>query len=178
MPATASPPCARRARPSSPLWPSRNRRVPTHAEQRILPYTAEQLFDLVADVERYPEFLPWCVGERVVADLLIGFRMFRERFTSKVTLNRPRRIDVAYSEGPFRYLSNHWIFEPVEGGCRIDFFVDFEFRSRVLQTLIGALFNEAVRRMVAAFESRARQLYGGPRQAATAGQGRLGETTR
>jgi coenzyme Q-binding protein COQ10 len=144
--------------------------MPTHAEQRVLPYTAEQLFDLVADVDRYPEFLPWCVGARIrerrdtliVADLLIGFRMFRERFTSRVTLARPRRIDVAYSEGPFRYLENHWIFEPVEGGCRIDFFVDFEFRSRVLQTLIGALFNEAVRRTVAAFETRARHLYGLP----------------
>jgi coenzyme Q-binding protein COQ10 len=144
--------------------------MPTHAEQRILPYTVEQLFDLVADVERYPEFLPWCVGARirerradlVVADLLIGFRMFRERFTSKVTLARPQRIDVAYSDGPFRYLDNHWIFEPVEGGCRIDFFVDFEFRSAILQKLIGVLFNEAVRRMVAAFETRARQLYGLP----------------
>ena len=161
--------------------------MPTHAEQRILPYTAEQLFDLVADVERYPEFLPWCVGARIrerrddviVADLLIGFRMVRERFTSRVILNRPHRIDVTYAEGPFRYLQNRWLFEPTEdGGCRIDFFVDFEFRSRVLQTLIGALFNEAVRRMVAAFESRARQLYGSPRQPEKAGQGRLGETTR
>ena len=142
--------------------------MPTHAEQRVLPYTQEQLFDLVADVERYPEFLPWCLGARIrerranliVADLLIGFRMVRERFTSRVTLNRPSRIDVAYSEGPFRYLNNHWVFEPTDGGCRIDFFVDFEFRSRVLQKLIGVLFNEAVRRMVAAFEGRARQLYG------------------
>jgi coenzyme Q-binding protein COQ10 len=148
--------------------------MPTHAEQRVLPYTAEQLFDLVADVERYPEFLPWCMGARIrerrdnliVADLLIGFRMFRERFTSKVTLDRPRRVDVAYSDGPFRYLANHWIFEPVEGGCRIDFFVDFEFRSAILQKLIGVLFNEAVRRMVAAFEARARTLYG-PRDAAS-----------
>jgi len=148
--------------------------MPTHAEQRVLPYTQEQLFDLVADVERYPEFLPWCLGARIrerqpnliVADLLIGFRMVRERFTSRVTLNRPSRIDVAYTDGPFRYLNNHWVFEPAasptggEGGCRIDFFVDFEFRSRVLQKLIGVLFNEAVRRMVAAFEGRARQLYG------------------
>ncbi len=143
--------------------------MPTHAEQRVLPYTQEQLFDLVADIERYPEFLPWCVGARIrerrdnliVADLLIGFRMVRERFTSKVTLDRPSRIDVAYSEGPFRYLDNHWNFEPLsDGGCRIDFFVDFEFRSRLLQKLIGVLFNEAVRRMVAAFEGRARQLYG------------------
>lgn len=161
--------------------------MPTHAERRILPYTREQLFDLVADVERYPEFLPWCVGARIrerradviVADLLIGFRMVRERFTSRVTLDRPQRIDVTYAEGPFRYLQNRWLFEATEdGGCRIDFFVDFEFRSRVLQTLIGALFSEAVRRMVAAFESRARQLYGSPRQPAKAGQGRVGETTR
>ncbi|HVM77766.1 MAG TPA: type II toxin-antitoxin system RatA family toxin [Stellaceae bacterium] len=143
----------------------------THAERRKLPYTAEQLFDLVADVERYPEFLPWCVGARIrergentiVADLLIGFRMIRERFTSKVVLDRPRRIDVAYSEGPFKYLNNHWIFEPQEdGGCVIDFYVDFEFHSRLLQKVIEVLFNEAVRRMVSAFEGRARKLYGEP----------------
>jgi coenzyme Q-binding protein COQ10 len=154
--------------------------MPTHAEQRVLPFTREQLFDLVADIERYPEFLPWCLGARVrerrdnliVADLLIGFKMVRERFTSKVTLNPPNRIDVAYAEGPFRYLANHWVFEPAsEGGCRIDFFVDFEFRSRVLQKLIGVLFNEAVRRMVAAFETRARHLYGNPSVAARAGAG-------
>src|SRR5260370_32693107 len=127
--------------------------MPTHAEQRVLPYTAEQLFDIVADVGRCPEFLPWCggagIGERsdtlVVADLLIGFRMFRERFTSRVTLDRPRRVDVAYSEGPFRYLANHWIFEPVEGGCRIDFFVDFEFRSAIFQNLTRLPFNAALR---------------------------------
>ncbi|TMJ62626.1 MAG: type II toxin-antitoxin system RatA family toxin [Alphaproteobacteria bacterium] len=115
--------------------------MPTHAEQRVLPYTPEQLFALVADVERYPEFLPWCVGARIrerrpdliVADLIIGFRMFRERFTSRVALDPPRRIDVAYAEGPFRYLNNHWVFEKVPGGCRIDFFVDFEFKSRLLQ---------------------------------------------
>ena len=144
--------------------------MPTHAEQRVLPYSPEQLFALVADVERYPEFLPWCVGARVrerspeliVADLIIGFRMLRERFTSRVTLDPPNRIDVAYTEGPFRYLTNHWIFERVPGGCRLDFFVDFEFKSRLLQHLIEVLFSEAVRRMVAAFEGRARQLYGTP----------------
>jgi coenzyme Q-binding protein COQ10 len=143
--------------------------MPTHAEKRVLPYTPEQLFDLVAEVERYPEFLPWCLaarirsreGNTITADLLIGFRMFRERFTSKVVLDRPRRIDVSYAEGPFKYLNNHWIFEPMPGGgtC-IDFYVDFEFRSALLQKLIGLLFNEAVRRMVAAFEGRAKQLYG------------------
>jgi coenzyme Q-binding protein COQ10 len=144
--------------------------MPTHAEQRVLPYTPEQLFALVADIERYPEFLPWCVGARirerkpdlVVADLIIGFRMFRERFTSRVALAPPRRIDVAYTDGPFRYLNNHWVFDRVPGGCRLDFFVDFEFKSRILQRVIELLFHEAVRRMVAAFEARAQQLYGTP----------------
>jgi coenzyme Q-binding protein COQ10 len=149
--------------------------MPTHAERRKLPYTAEQLFDLVADVERYPEFLPWCVGARtrertptlITADLLIGFKMVRERFTSRVILDRPHRIDVSYAEGPFRYLDNHWDFIPQEeGGCVIDFHVDFEFRSRMLQKIIEVLFNEAVKRMVSAFEGRARQLYGVPDAAA------------
>jgi coenzyme Q-binding protein COQ10 len=142
--------------------------MPTHAEQRVLPYTPEQLFALVADVERYPEFLPWCVGARIrerqpqliIADLIIGFRVFRERFTSRVALTPPRRIDVTYTEGPFRYLDNHWTFDPAPGGCRLDFFVDFEFKSRILQRVIELLFHEAVRRMVAAFEARAQHLYG------------------
>ena len=144
--------------------------MPTHAEQRLLPYAPDQLYALVADVERYPEFLPWCVGARirerrpdlVVADLIIGFKMFRERFASRVRLDPPRRIDVEYREGPFKYLNNHWIFERVPGGCRIDFFVDFEFKSKILQRVIEVLFSEAVRRMVAAFEGRAQQLYGRP----------------
>ncbi len=143
--------------------------MPTHAEKRVLPHTAEQLFDLVADVGQYPEFLPWCVGARIkrrennllVADLVIGFKMLRERFTSHVTLDRSRRIDVAYTDGPFRYLDNHWIFTPVgESECEIDFYVDFEFRSRLLQRVIGLLFDEAVRRMVGAFERRADEIYG------------------
>jgi len=143
--------------------------MPSHAERRSLPYAPEQLFDLVADIERYPEFLPWCVaarirrreGDVVFADLVIGFKMVRERFTSRVVLERPWRIDVTYAEGPFRHLKNHWIFEAgPEGGTVVDFYVDFEFRSRMLQTLIGPLFFEAVRRMVAAFESRAAALYG------------------
>jgi coenzyme Q-binding protein COQ10 len=144
--------------------------MPTHAEQRVLPYTPEQLFTLVADIERYPEFLPWCVGARireqrpdlVVADLVIGFKMFRERFTSRVSLDPPRQIDVTYAEGPFRYLNNHWSFAPTAGGCRIDFFVDFAFKSRLMQRVIEMLFSEAVRRMVGAFEKRARDLYGSP----------------
>ncbi len=142
--------------------------MPTHAEKRVLPYSREQLFDLVSDVERYPEFLPWCLGCRVkkrtedivVADMIIGFKVFREGFTSRVSLDRARRVDVAYENGPFKYLNNHWIFNEVDGGTEIDFYVDFEFRSRVLQTAIGAVFNEAVRRMIAAFEARAHDLYG------------------
>jgi coenzyme Q-binding protein COQ10 len=141
--------------------------MPTHAEKRYLPYRPEQLFDLVADIDRYPEFLPWCVAARIrrregailSADLMVGFKMVRERFTSKVTLGK-NRIDVAYTDGPFKYLKNHWIFEPADdGGTNVDFFVDFEFHSKVLTTLIGALFGEAVRVMVASFEKRARDLY-------------------
>lgn len=142
--------------------------MPTHAEKRVLPYTPEQLFDLVADVARYPEFLPWCLGARIrshdgniiVADLIIGFKMVRERFTSRVTLHPKSSIDVTYEDGPFRYLNNRWGFNPVEGGCELDFFVDFEFKNRMLQKIIEMLFNEAVKRMVAAFEGRAKQLYG------------------
>lgn len=144
--------------------------MPTHAERRPVPYSKRQMFDLVADVERYAEFLPWCTAVRIrrresqdvfVADLVIGFKMVRERFTSRVTLNRHERIDVQYTDGPFRYLNNHWAFQEDERGwCVIDFYIDFEFRSKTLQKLIGVLFNEAVRRMVNAFEDRANELYG------------------
>jgi coenzyme Q-binding protein COQ10 len=141
-----------------------------HTETRILPHKPDQMFDLVADVAHYPEFLPWCVGARiresrpdmVLADLMIGFKMVREKFTSKVLLDRAtRRIDVEYIDGPFRHLKNHWTFSDAPNGqCRIDFYLEFEFSSVVLQKLIGVLFHEAVRRMVGAFETRARQLYG------------------
>lgn len=144
--------------------------MPTHAERKILPYRPEQMFDLVADVGRYPDFLPWCAGALVrsltetelVADLTIGFGPFRESFTSRVTLDRPRLIQVKYERGPFRYLNNQWAFEPDPKGCRVSFFVDFEFRNRLLQRAIGAVFNEAVRRMVNAFLRRARDVYGPP----------------
>jgi coenzyme Q-binding protein COQ10 len=150
--------------------------MPTHAEKRVLRYTPEQLFDMVADVRRYPEFLPWCVGARVlsrkedelVADLTIGFKMFRETFRSNVTLERPHHVHVRYLNGPFRYLNNHWRFSPHALGTEVDFFVDFEFRSRLLQAVIGTVFNEAVRLMVRAFERRAMQLYGRPAAPPTA----------
>ena len=144
--------------------------MPTHAEKRILPYSAEQMFDLVADVGKYPEFLPWCAGAVVksrtetelVADLTIGFGPFRESFTSRVTLHRPDKCVVTYEHGPFRYLNNQWSFAPHHSGCIVSFFVDFEFRSKLLQSAIGVVFNEAVKRMVNAFLKRARDVYGAP----------------
>ena len=145
----------------------------THAERRILPYTPAQLYDLVADIEKYPQFLPWCLGARirerrddlVIAEMIIGYRVFRERFVSRVKLSPLApdgpRIDVEYSEGPFKYLVNHWRFLPAAQGCEIDFFVEFEFHSRLLEKALELLFHEAVRRMVLAFERRALVLYGG-----------------
>ena len=145
--------------------------MPTHAEHKLVPYTPEQMFDLVADVGRYHEFLPWCAASKLrtqtetelVADLTIGFGPFRESFTSRVALDRPRTVQVKYENGPFRYLNNQWSFKPVQNGCRVDFFVDFEFRSRLLQAAIGAVFNQAVQAMVSAFLRRARAVYGQPR---------------
>ena len=135
-----------------------------------MPYTPEQMFDLVADIEAYPEFLPWCVGCRITdrkgdvifGDLMVGFMAFRESFVSKVTLSRPDQVEVAYIDGPFRYLTNRWRFLPVEGGAKtnVDFFIDFEFRSRILEAVAAKFFNEAVMRMVNAFETRAQQIYG------------------
>jgi coenzyme Q-binding protein COQ10 len=144
--------------------------MPTHAERQIVPYTPEQLFDLVADVGSYPRFLPWCVAARVrsrtdthlLSDLTIGFGPFRESFTSRVTLDRPKCVVVKYENGPFRYLNNQWAFSPHGTGTEVAFFVDFEFRSRILQAAIGVVFNEAVRRMVKAFLKRARDVYGPP----------------
>ncbi len=144
--------------------------MPTHAEHKILPYSPEQMFDLVADVGKYPTFLPWCAGARVqshtdtqlVADLTIGFGPFRESFTSRVQLDRPRQVQVKYENGPFRYLNNQWTFEPNPKGCNVKFYVDFEFKSRMLQAAIGVVFNNAVKLMVNAFLKRAREVYGAP----------------
>jgi coenzyme Q-binding protein COQ10 len=147
--------------------------MPTYADRKLVGYRPEQLFDLVADVSKYPEFLPWCIGARLrsrtqtelVADLTIGFGPFRESFTSRVELDRPNRIRVRYENGPFRYLNNQWVFIPDPNGVQVDFWVDFEFRSRLLQKAIGVVFNEAVRRMVGAFLKRAREIYGPPSMA-------------
>ena len=146
--------------------------MPRHNETRTLPYSAAQLFDLVADIGRYDEFLPWVQATRIVgtqgnvvtADMVVGFKMVRERFTSRVTLDRPRAIHVDYVSGPLRYLKNDWTFRDVAGGCAIDFAVDFEFSSRLFERLAGAFFGEAFRRMVASFEARARTVYGSPHE--------------
>jgi coenzyme Q-binding protein COQ10 len=149
--------------------------MPRHSESRHLPYTPEQLFDLVADVGRYDEFLPWVVAVRVrssspsetVADLVVGFSAFKERFTSRVHKERPRLICVDYIEGPLKYLHNEWRFEPAaDGGTDLQFSVDFAFRSRVFEALAGQMFDRALRRMTGAFEQRAAALYGMSRSSA------------
>jgi coenzyme Q-binding protein COQ10 len=147
--------------------------MPTHSETRHLPYTADQMYGLVADVAKYPEFLPWCAAARVrkvtpfdggkvmEADLVISFKVFRERFGSRVTLwPEARKIDTEYIDGPFKYMKSTWGFREAEGGCEVDFFVDFEFRNKVLQGVIGLVFNDAMQRIVRAFEHRAAELYG------------------
>jgi coenzyme Q-binding protein COQ10 len=142
--------------------------MPRHTEQRVLPYSPEQLFDLVADVGRYQEFLPWVAATRIrldgetetVADLVVGFRALKETFTSKVHKRRPDEIEIDYVEGPLKYLRNSWKFRPVAGGTEIDFCVDFAFRNRLFEALAGQMFDRALRRMIGAFEERAHTLYG------------------
>jgi coenzyme Q-binding protein COQ10 len=147
--------------------------MPTHSETKLLPYTPQQMYHLVADVARYPEFLPWCAaarirsrrpqgaGEVMEADLVISFKVFRERFGSRVALwPDEMRIDTEYLDGPFRYLQSNWTFRTAEHGCEVEFFVDFEFRNKVLQGVIGVVFHDAMQRIVRAFERRAAQLYG------------------
>ena len=143
--------------------------MPRHTEKRHLPYTPEEMFDLVADVRRYPEFLPWVAAVRVrqdeeklmIADLVVGFRSLKETFASRVIKERPREIEIDYIEGPLKYLHNNWKFEPgADGGCDIQFCVDFAFKSRLFEALAGQMFDRALRRMIGAFETRAHALYG------------------
>ena len=143
--------------------------MPRHAETRHLPYTPEQLFDLVADVPRYPQFLPWVAAVRVrsdgatemVADVAVGFKALRERFTSRVVKDRPNTIRVDYVDGPLKYLRNDWTFRSDgAGGTQLDFAVDFAFRSRLFEAIAGQMFDRALRRMIGAFEARAAELYG------------------
>lgn len=143
--------------------------MPRHTEHRHLPYTPEQLFELVADVKRYDEFLPWVSAVRIrsssetemVADLIVGFGAFRERFTSRVKKDRPGAITVDYIEGPLKFLHNEWRFEPsAAGGTDLQFTVDFAFRSRIFEAVAGQVFERALRKMTNAFEERAAALYG------------------
>jgi len=142
--------------------------MPKFIEVRDFPYSAEQMYQMVGDVGAYADFLPWCLGVRVYkrteeslyADLIIGFKMFRERFTSHVKFT-DGRIEVNYIKGPLKYLHNHWQFTPNDdGGCRVDFLVDFEFKNKVFEKMIGGFFTEAVSHMIEAFEERADALYG------------------
>ena len=142
--------------------------MPRHSEKRILPYTPEQLFDLVADVGRYQEFLPWVAATRIrsnsdsemVVDLVVGFGALKETFTSKVRKVRPASIEIDYVEGPLKYLHNSWKFSAVPGGSEVDFCVDFAFRNRLFEAIAGQMFDRALRRMIGAFEERAALLYG------------------
>ncbi len=147
--------------------------MPVHSENRSMPYSAQQMYGLVADVAQYPKFLPWCAAARIrsrspqgaaevmEADLVISFKVFRERFGSRVTLYADEmKIDTEYLDGPFKYMKSNWGFVDVEGGCDVSFFVDFEFKNAILQGIIGVVFNEAMHRIVRAFEQRAAALYG------------------
>jgi len=142
--------------------------MPRHTETRKLPYSPEQMFALVADVGRYPEFLPWVSAIRVrsssetqmVADMIVGFKGLRETFTSQVEKSRPDHIRVEYLDGPLKYLRNEWAFRPDDkGGCLVDFAVDFAFKNKVFEMLAGQVFDRALRKMIGAFEDRAAVLY-------------------
>ena len=145
--------------------------MPAHSESRFLPYSAEFIYAIVADVERYPEFVPWCAGLRVLtretslpgqvmwAETLVGYRSLRERYTSRIELDPGNlSIDVIQTEGPFRRLENHWRFATLPGGCRVDFSIVFEFKSRLLGRIAGSALGLVMSRMTDAFESRARAL--------------------
>lgn len=148
--------------------------MPTHSEKRVLPYTADQIYEMVADVARYPEFLPWNSAARIrsrrplpdgreelLADLVISFKVFRERFTSRAVLDPVgHKVDTEYLDGPFKYMKSFWNIRDHTDGCEVEFFVDFEFRNAVLQKVIGVVFDQAMRRVVRAFDDRAVELYG------------------
>ncbi len=150
--------------------------MPGIQQTRVLPYSAEQMYDLVADVGRYGEFLPWVVATRVrsdsesemIADMLVGFKALREKLTSRVEKQRPTEIRVHYVDGPLRDLDNHWKFRALgPDSCEVDFHVDFAFRNTLFEKLAGQYFDKAFRKMVAAFEERAAQLYGSKSSSAT-----------
>jgi coenzyme Q-binding protein COQ10 len=159
--------------------------MPTFRTKRFVPFTPRQMFDLVADVERYPEFLPLCEGLRIKerssesghevlrAEMDVGYGALHETFTSRVTLDvETARVSVTYLDGPFQYLDNRWGFEPAPGGCTVDFYISYELKSLMLQMMVGAVFERAFRRFSEAFEQRAQQIYGASRaDAVTPAQG-------
>lgn len=148
--------------------------MPQFSTKRRVPHAATDMFDLVADVEKYPQFVPLCSALKVksrtekdgatvlVADMTVAYKIVRETFTSRVTLDRPElRIFVEYLSGPFKRMQNRWRFVPVgEDACEIEFFIDYEFRSRTLAALLGAVFDAAFRKFAVAFEQRADEIYG------------------
>ncbi|MDX3910543.1 MAG: type II toxin-antitoxin system RatA family toxin [Sphingobium sp.] len=143
--------------------------MPRHEETKHLPYTPEQMFDLVADVQHYEEFLPWVSAIRIrsnsdtemIADMVVGFKGLRETFTSKVVKKRPEEVRVDYLDGPLKHLYNLWHFRSDgQGGVLVDFEVDFAFKSRLFEALAGQVFDTALRKMIGAFETRAAALYG------------------
>lgn len=136
-----------------------------HGECRILPYTPETLFTIVADVEHYPEFLPWVMEAKIInqtthgfiADLTVGYRFFKETYRSEVMLTPHERIEVRYIRGPFKYLLNTWKFSATPSNhVKVDFFIDFEFQSLLFQGIIETIFTDAIPKMVSAFEDRAK----------------------
>jgi coenzyme Q-binding protein COQ10 len=151
--------------------------MPQFANKRRVRHSAEKMFDLVADAEKYPQFVPLCQAlkirkrttkpdgtEEVIADMTVAYKVMRETFTSRVTLDRTNfKILVEYLEGPFSHLENRWTFEPRdENACDVGFFIGYEFKSRVLSALMGAMFDAAFQRFAAAFEKRADDLYSRP----------------
>jgi len=146
--------------------------MPTHSESRIVPFSARQLFDLVMDIEKYPQFLPWCIGARINssskndlnADVIIGYKIFREVFSSRVHFTSPKEIEVEYLKGPMRHLHNKWVFKDLkESQCQVDFYVDFSLQTRMFESLVDQFFHIALVRMINAFELRAIEIYGAKR---------------
>ncbi len=148
--------------------------MPSFHDSQISPYSPEQLYNLVVDIEKYPEFLPWCRAARIIkrdgnkleAELVISFKSITESYVSEVTLypitpeNPEPKVNVHMIRGPFEYLENKWKFSPEDGGTRIDFLVDFRFRSKMLELIVGSLFGKAASKMAQAFKTRAEALYG------------------
>jgi len=143
--------------------------MPRHSEKRTLPYSPEVLYAIVADVERYPEFLPWVLEADIInktdkgfmADLTVGYKFFQDTYRSEVILTPNERVDIRYLKGPFKHLENHWIFSPSSSNSvAVDFFIDFEFQSSLFQSMIRTVFTDAVKKMITAFEERAKVLSG------------------